>query len=225
MTRKFFDRELQDVRERILILASEVERNVRRSVTALLQRNVTQSRDIIAADEWINEKRIRIGMDCLSMLSRQQPVAGDLRQIATYLEISGELERIHDYAKGIGKINLLIGQEVDLGELPALLPEMAHKATLMLHQALVAFSVGDAALARAIPRLDDEVDALYDQLNLTVLNHIVHHPDDIAFANRLLWAGHNLERAADRVTNVCEWIVYMVTGQYVEMDTKMPLDG
>ena len=225
MTRKYFDQELQDVRERILILASEVEHNVRRSVTALLQRNRAQSRDIIASDEWINEKRIRIGMDCLSMLSRQQPVAGDLRKIATYLEISGELERIHDYAKGIGKINLLIGQEVDLGDLPAILPEMAQKATAMLHQALVAFSVGDADMARAIPRLDDEVDALYDQLNHTILSHVITHPDDISFANRLLWAGHNLERAADRVTNVCEWIVYMITAQYVEMDTKVALDG
>jgi len=165
----------------------------------------------------LNEKRFAIEDAALALIATQQPIAGDLRTIAAVLAIISELERIGDYAKGISKINLMM-EETPLLKPLVDIPRMAEKARNMLHQALEAFVQRDVDLARAIPDEDDAVDALYNQLYRELLTFIINDPATIDQATYLLWAAHNLERAADRVINICERVVFTVTGEMVEMD-------
>jgi phosphate transport system protein len=147
----------------------------------------------------------------------QQPTAGDLRTLAAILEIVTELERIGDYAKGIARINEMIGEEELIKPLVDL-PRMADEAQDMLHQALDAFVRRDLELARTIPERDELVDELYKQVYRELITLVISNPRMIEQSNCLLWAAHNLERAADRVTNICERVVFTVTGERVEMD-------
>jgi phosphate transport system protein len=219
MTRTVFDNELQRVQDDVLVLGSMVEQALIESVEALKRRDFDASRRLIASDRKINEKRFEIEEKVFTLIATQQPVAGDVRTLGAALEISTELERIGDYAKGIAKINLAIGEEPLLKPLVDL-PRMAEKASDMLHRALDAFNRRDVALARAIPAEDDEVDALYNQINRELLTYVMSDPKTIDHANYLLWAAHNLERAADRVINVCERVVFTVTGTMEELNEE-----
>jgi phosphate transport system protein len=221
MLRQTFERELQRLQDEVLVLGSMVESAVSQSVDMLKRRDFEGSRQIIAGDLKINEKRFAIEMECLTLIATQQPMAGDLRVIAGVLEIVTELERIGDYAKGIAKINLMIGDQPLLKPLVDI-PRMADKALDMLHRALGAFVRQDVEMARAIPLEDSEVDALYNQVQRDLLTIIMNDPTPTTIdrANYLVWAAHNLERAADRVTNICERTVFTATGEMREMDVE-----
>ena len=219
MPRETFERELQRLQGEMLALGSMVEQAIAESVEVLKRRDMEGSRRLIAQDRQINEKRFAIEGDTLVLIATQQPMAGDLRTLAAVLEIATELERIGDYAKGIAKINLLIGEGPLLKPLVDI-PLMAEKACSMLHRALDAFVRQDVALARAIPVEDDQVDALYNQVYRELLTFIMADPRNMDQANYLLWAAHNLERAADRVTNICERVIFTATGEMIEMDVK-----
>jgi len=218
-TRRTFDRELQSLQDEMLALGSMVENALIESVAYLKQRDFEGSHRIMAQDRVINRKRYAIEEQVLVLIATRQPMASDLRILAAILEIAGELERIGDYAKGIGKINLLIGDQPLLKPLIDV-PMMAEQARSMLHRALDAFIRRDVELARAIPQEDDIVDALYEQVYRELLTYIMEDPHNIEQANYLLWAAHNLERAADRVTNLCERVVFTVTGELTELDIK-----
>jgi len=219
MPRETFERELQHLQDETLVLGSMVEHAIMESVAVLQQRDMDGSRSVIAQDRRINEKRFAIEEESLVLIATQQPMAGDLRIIAAVLDITSELERIGDYAKGIARINLMIGDEPLIKPLIDV-PRMAEKARKMLHDALDAFVRQDIALARAIPAQDDEVDGLYNQISRELLVLVMANPRRIAQANYLLWVAHNLERAADRVTNICERVLFAVTGEMVELDVK-----
>lgn len=216
-TRQIFEQELQGLHDDILVLGSMVEQAIMESVESLKKRDFEMSRRIIADDRLINEKRVQIESDTLTLIATQQPMAGDLRTLAAVLEISTELERMGDYAKGIAKINLMIGNEPLLKPLVDI-PRMAEKGMDMLRRALDAFIRRDVELARSIPREDDEVDDLYNQIYRELLTFILDDTRTLDQANYLLWAAHNLERAADRVTNICERVVFTVTGEMTELD-------
>ncbi len=224
MVRETFDRELQRLQDEVLVLGSMVEEAIIESVEVLKRRDVEGSRRLIAQDRVINEKRFAIEADCLVLIATQQPLAGDLRTVAAVLEIVTELERIGDYAKGIARVNLMMGEKPLLKPLIDI-PRMAEKARDMLHRALDAFVRRDVALARAIPAEDDEVDALYNQVYRELLTFIMANPRTIDQATYLLWVAHNLERAADRVTNICERVVFTATGEMMEMDSEEGLIG
>lgn len=219
MIRKSFDRELQRLMDEVLALGSRVEDALTDAVQILKTKDHEAARALIARDRSINEKRYEIESDALTLIARQQPMAGDLRMIAAILDLSSELERIGDYAKGIAKINLMIGDEPLMKPLIDL-PMMASKAADMLAQALEAFARQDAKTARDIPAQDDEVDHLYNQIYRELITFIMADPGKIEQANYLLWAAHNLERAADRVTNICERVVFTVTGELTELDAE-----
>ena len=219
MPRETFERELQHLQDETLVLGSMVEHAIMESVAVLQKRDMDGSRSVIAQDRRINEKRFAIEEESLVLIATQQPMAGDLRIIAAVLDITSELERIGDYAKGIARINLMIGDEPLIKPLIDV-PRMAEKARKMLHDALDAFVRQDIALARAIPAQDDEVDGLYNQISRELLVLVMANPRRIAQANYLLWVAHNLERAADRVTNICERVLFAVTGEMVELDVK-----
>jgi phosphate transport system protein len=218
MPRETFDRELQRLQDETLALGSMVEEAITEAVATLKRRDLQASERLIADDILINEKRFEIEADALVLIATQQPMAGDLRTIAAILEITTELERMGDYAKGIAKINLMIGEEPLIKPLIDL-PRMARKTRDMLHRALDAFVRRDLELARSIPMDDEEIDALYNQVYRELISYIIADPRTIEQANQLLWAAHNLERCADRVINICERVVFTVTGKMEEMDT------
>jgi phosphate transport system protein len=219
MPRETFERELGRLQDETLALGSMVESAITDAVEILKRRDREGSRRLITQDRLLNERRFAIEADALALIATQQPMAGDLRTLAAILDIVGELERIGDYAKGIAKINLMIGEEPFIKPLIDL-PQMAAKARSMLHRALDAFVRQDVEQARAIPAEDDEVDDLYNQVYRELLTLIISNPNNIDQATFLLWAAHNLERAADRVTNVCERVVFTVTGKMIELDLE-----
>ncbi len=220
MTRETFERELQNLQDEVLVMGSLVEKAIIDSVELLKRQDLDAARRLIAQDRRvINEKYFAIETDALTLIATQQPMAGDLRTIAAVLEIAHELERMGDYAKGIAKITLMIANEPLLKPLIDI-PLMAEKAQDMLHRALEAFINRDAELARAIPKEDDEVDALYNQVYRELLTFMMDDPRTIDRATYLLWVAHNLERTADRVANICERVIFTVTGKIVELDVE-----
>jgi len=218
MPREAFERDLRRLQDEIVALGSLICRALVESVESLKTRDYENSHRLIAQDRAVNKKRFEIESDALILIATQQPMATDLRVVAAVLETAGELERIGDYAKGIAKINLMIGNEKLIKPLVDL-PRMAQVACSMLHRALEAFVLRDVELARVIPQDDDEVDALYLQVYRELLTLMMANPSTIDQATYLLWAAHNLERAADRVTNICERVVFTVTGEMAEMDS------
>ncbi len=217
MPREMLDSEIERLQGEVLKLGDMVERSILEAVDSLKRRDFEASRRVIAQDQAINERRFAIEADTLVVIATQQPMASDLRLLAAILEVVTELERIADYAKGIAKINLLIGEKPLIKPLIDI-PRMAQKAADMLHRALEAFVQKDVEKARAIPKEDEEVDALYDQVYRELMTYVIANPANIEQANYLLWAAHNLERAADRVTNICERVVFTVTGEMKELD-------
>lgn len=221
MSRDIFDRELRDIQAQILAMGSEIEEHVTKAVDAFLQRDLIDAKRLIESDRAINEKYITITQKCFRLIATQQPMAGDMRFLAAVVAIVSELERIHDYIKGISKSSIILGSApVELEAFRLRLPEMGALVQGMLRRSLDAFAQKDADLARAIPAEDDAVDAVFNDLYTAVVRHAMAHPQEIERANRLEWSIHNLERAADRTINICEWVVYMVDGVYKELDSE-----
>ena len=215
MLRKTFENEIQHLKDEIILLGSMVEQSLLDAVEALKKRDVEASRKIVERDNKINEKRFQLENDVMIIIATQQPMAHDLRVLASILEVISELERMGDYAKGIGVINVRMGDEALLKPLVDI-PRMAEAGTSMLHRALAAFVNEDAETARGIPQEDDLVDELYNQVYRELMTFIMVDPKNIERANWLLWVAHNLERFADRVTNICERTVFIVTGELTE---------
>jgi phosphate transport system protein len=217
MARSAFDQELQDLEKRLQELGGMVEEALVEAVDALKRLDLEKAAQIIDADRLVNERRYAIERETFVLIATQQPMAVDLRTLAAVLEIATELERIGDYAKGIAKIAIKMGTEPFVKPLIDI-PRMADKARNMLHRALQAFFARDTELARAIPAEDDEMDALYEQIFRELITHITVDPKLVDRASYLIWVAHNLERAADRVVNICERVIFMVTGEVVELD-------
>src|SRR4030043_1248545 len=220
MARETFERQLQMILDQVLVLGSMVEQAVLNSLNALKQRDQAAARRIYDADLHINEKRYSIESGCITLIATQQPMARDVRFLAAILEIITELERIGDYAKGICKITQIISEEaID----PVLIDELQQMAACgldMLRRALDAFVIGDAATAREIPLEDAKVDQLYNQISHKLLEQMMVDSSTIDHASHIMWAAHNLARMADRVTNICERIIYVATGEMKELDTN-----
>ncbi len=217
MPRETLDRKLNELKDDVLVLGSMVEQAVADAVEALKNRDFDESRRIYADDAQVNQKHFEIEDKTLTVIATQQPVARDLRILAAILEIITELERIGDYAKGIAKINILMGTAPLLKPLIDV-PRMSELGIDMLHRALSAFVEDDLTAARAIPEEDDNIDNLYNQVYRELLTYMIADPSTIDRGNYLLWVAHNLERMADRVTNICERIVYVETGEIMEFD-------
>jgi phosphate transport system protein len=211
-----FSKRLREIQDDILIMGSMVEKAIISSVKDLKDRDLNLARQIIANDSNINHKRFEIEEKCIQLIATQQPMARDLRTIISVLNIVTELERIGDYAEGISRIVLMIGDEPHLKPLIDI-PRMADKTIEMLRQSLDAFIKLDADAARKVVKEDDEVDHLYDQVFRELLTFMIEDPKTITRATRLIWVAHNLERSADRVTNICERIIYIVTGKMEEL--------
>ena len=218
-TRTAFHKKLREIQEDILVMGSMVSKATLRSIEALKNRDLDLAGQIIADDKKINRKRFEIEERCVQLIATQQPMASDLRIIVAVLNIITDMERIGDHAEGIAKIAVLIGDEPPLKPLIDI-PRMAEKTAEMLQGSLDAFINHDAEAARKISAEDDIVDRLYDQVFHELLTFMAEDPGTITRATRLIWVAHNLERSADRVTNICERVVFVVTGKMEEIDAS-----
>ena len=217
--RTTYHKKLREIQDDVLAMGSMVDKARSRAMETLKKRDAAAANQIILNDLKINEKRFNIEEKCIQLIAMQQPMASDLRNIICVLNIITELERIGDHAEGIAKIVVMIGDESPLKPLIDL-PRMTDKTVGMLRRSLDAFINHDADTAREIIAEDDAVDSLYEQVFHDLLIFMAEDPRTITRATRLLWVGHNLERSADRVTNICERVVFCVTGKMQEIGTS-----
>ena len=215
--RTAFERELGRLQDELIDLGVMVERTITDSVEILRDRNIETAHRLIKADGEINRRRYAIEGDTLILIARQQPMAKDLRTLAAILEIATELERIADYSKGIAKITVQLGSQPLIKPLVDI-PRMASMASDMLHRALLSFIDRDVDKARSIPAEDQQIDDLYDQIYRELMTYVLADPRNIDGVSHLMWVAHNLERAADRVVNICERVVFTATGELIEFD-------
>jgi len=214
--RSTFETDIQQLKDELLTLGSMVEQQILNAVAALEKRDLEGSKLIKETDVKVNARRYAIEQKVLITIATQQPMAHDLRLLASILEIAGELERMGDYAKGIATINLRMGEEKLLKPF-ARIPAMAEKAVNMLHRALTAFINEDIEEARNIPLDDNEVDGYYESIYHDLMNLIIEDHTTMQKTNWLIWTAHNLERVADRVTNICERTLFTATGELREI--------
>jgi phosphate transport system protein len=214
-----YRRDLQNLHDQVVILGRMVEKAIERSIDCLARLDLELARQIVESDKAINARRFHLEEEAIRLIATQQPMASDLRVIVAVLNIVVDLERIGDYAVGNARIAL---RHENLPLLKPLidLPRMAEAVCSMIRRSLDAFVAHDLEAARAIAREDDVVDALYDQIYRELLTYMMNDTSTIDRATWLLWAAHNLERAADRVTNICERIVYEATGRMEEVSVS-----
>ena len=225
MPRETLDQKINSMLNEILILDSMVENATINAIQALKQSDLQAARQIYQEDALINARRFELENNCMITIATQQPImAKDLRLVASILEVVSELERMGDYAKGIARICLRIGHQPHIAPLIDL-PRMAEIAVDMLHRAVGAFVASDAELAGKIPKDDDLVDDLYQKIYHDLITTIIADPAAIDQANLIIWAAHNLERLADRVTNICERTIYIVTGNLIEIDNAKDISS
>jgi phosphate transport system protein len=213
------DRQLGQLQQEVVSLAGIVDKAVIRAVDALKRRDLAESKQVVHEDDYIDQKRYEIEERCIDLIATQQPMARDLRAIIALLHITVELERMGDYAEGIAKISLMMGEEPPLKPLIDI-PRMADKATQMLRDSVDSLLSRDVVKANQVLQDDDEVDALYDQVYRELLVFMIQDPQTIEKATYLLWAAHDLERIADRATNIAERVIFLVTGKMVESGTS-----
>ena len=219
MVRADFDQQLSALQQEVEVLAGIVEKSINRAVDALKRRDLEESQRVIQDDDYIDQKRFEIEERCIDLIATQQPMARDLRVIIALLHIVVELERMGDYAEGIAKISIAMGDSPPLKPLIDI-PRMAEKATEMLRDSIDCLLNRDLVKAHQVCQADDEVDDLYDQVYRELLLFMIQDPQTIQRATYLLWVSHDLERIADRATNIAERVIFLVTGKLTEINVS-----
>ena len=219
MPREHYDQQLRSLQDDLLRLASLVEASIRRSIDALKNQDVEEARRVIADDDLIDRRQYALEDKALLLIARQAPMAADLRMISAVISIASELERMGDYAEGIAKITIRGANEPLLKPLIDI-PRMAELAQSMLREALDAFVNRDVEAARKLAAEDHEVDELTLQVQNELLEYMQRDPGNIERALHLIFVAHNLERLADRTTNIAERLIFVVTGEVVDLNAK-----
>lgn len=217
MSREHYDQQLRSLQDDLLRLSSLVESAVARSIVALQQQDVEAAQQVIAEDDIIDRRQYALEDKALLLIARQAPMAADLRMISAVISIASELERIGDYAEGIAKIAIRGANEPLVRPLQYI-PEMAEKSLSMLREAMDAFVNRDVAAAQRLASHDTEVDNLTTKLQNDLLDFMLRDPKNIERSLHLIFVAHNLERVADRTTNIAERLTFLVTGQIVELN-------
>jgi phosphate transport system protein len=216
-SRGLFHKQLRELRDSIVYLSDLVLNAIGNAIHALKERDVDLAQQIMENDEAINNKRYDIEEQCVTLIATQQPAASDLRAIIAAIHIAVELERMGDYASGIAELAIRLADQPSLKPLIDV-PRMAEIDREMIRAALEAYLNGDAELAVATAKRDAEIDQLYDQVYRELLTYMLEDPKNITRATYLLWVTHNLERIADRVTNICERVIFMSTAELKELN-------
>ncbi len=215
MLRADFDRNLKLLQDDLIALGNLVGQAITQSMVALINRDLDASQRVVAEDDIIDQKRFELEDQCIDLIATQQPIAIDLRTLMAVLHISVELERVGDYAEVIAKVTLMMGYE-PASEPLFDLPLLAEKASDMLGRSLDALLFRDAGAAEQVCEDDDQVDTLYQKVFRDLLTEMTRDPQSIKRATYLLWVAHDLERIADRATNIAERVIFLVTGKLPE---------
>ncbi|MEZ4518708.1 MAG: phosphate signaling complex protein PhoU [Chloroflexota bacterium] len=218
MPREHFYQDLLAVSGQVSELGNVVVEEFSKAVPVFIAHDTDAAQHLIDSDEDINQRRVNIVVDCLKLLATQQPTASDLRMLASNIEIAGELERIHDYIKGIGRVTIERGDEVIPPEVQDILTEMSDLVQGMLNDALSAFDSVNVEMAQSIPARDEQIDVLYRRGTHRLAISVT---DDMSTFQRyrsLQEILNYLERTGDRVKNICEWVIYRGAGHYSEFD-------
>ena len=219
MPREQFHRQLDSLQDGVLEMGSMVDRAIDRAMQSLIDRDAELAQSVIDDDLEINATGFHLQNMCLSLLAQQAPMAVDLRVIVSATAICAELERMGDHAEGIGRIVLLMQDEPLVKPLVDL-PVMAERAREMLKISVRAFADKDSEAAYRVGGLDDPVDTLYDRIYGDLVQIMINDPSTVEASTHLLWVAHNLERIADRATNIAERTVFTVTGMLPQMDVS-----
>lgn len=217
MPREHYDYQLKELQDDLLRLASTVESSIQRAVDALRAQDVDEARRIIADDDIIDGAQYALEDRALHLIALQAPLATDLRLISAVISVASELERMGDYAEGIAEIVIRGANEPLLKPLIDI-PRMAQIAQRMLRDALDAFVNRDLAAARRLAEQDDEVDQLTTAIQNELLGMMVADPSSSERALHLMFVAHNLERVADRATNIAERLIFLVTGEVIDLN-------
>ena len=216
-TRATLDRDLNAVQDDLLRMGSLLDTAIDKSLEALAKRDADLARQIVADDAHINALRFHIEEACVSLIATQQPAARDLRSVLAAMIIVSEMERMGDYAAGIAKTVIRMGDEPLLKPLIDM-PRMADECRAMVRRALDAYVAHDADMARAVAAQDDVIDNLYNQIFRELLTFILEDPHTITRALYLLFSAHNLERIGDRAVNISERVIFMTSGELKELN-------
>jgi len=219
MPRELFEKKIKQIQDEILLLGSMVEQATLDSVSIFKNRDIESAKVLVEDDQNINDKRFAIENAILILIATQQPLAHDLRVLASMLIITNELERMGDYAKGIASNTIRLGGS-DIPVPIRNIEKMADIAVSMLHRSLTAFIKEDIKVAVKLPKEDDKVDELFNDSYRAIVNAMIANPQIIDESSLLLWIVHNLERLADRVVNICERTVFIKSGEMLEMSTS-----
>lgn len=217
MTRETFDRQLKELFDDLVAMGTLVEKAIEKSFQALAKRDTELAQQVVDEDTSINRARWAIEDKCLVLIATQQPMASDLRTITAILSMAAEIERMGDHAAGNARITLRLADQPLLKPLIDI-PRMARKCQENLRLVLQSFINHDVELARRICAEDDEIDALYKQVFSELLLIMMGDPRTVDRATYLIWVAHNLERIHDRITNIGERVIFMVTGKVEELN-------
>ena len=215
--RNHFENEMESLQMDILKMSSMVEESLLTSVTALKNKDVVMAQKVIDGDQAIDDKEINIEDHCLKLIALQQPLAKDLRIIATALKIITDLERIADYSSDIAKITLKVAGEEYVKALVDI-PQMAHLAVEMIRLSIDAYINSNVEQAKLAAAMDDQVDLLQKKIFKDLVEIMVKHPEKVNQATLFLLVSRYLERIGDHITNICERIVFSETGVRIDLN-------
>jgi phosphate transport system protein len=209
-------KKLKDISENVVSLSKMVEEAASLSLKALTRFDINLATRVIENDTQIDKSEFELRQECMNILSTGNLSSGELHMTVSILGIITELERMGDYTAGIANIALMIGERPSSKSLFGI-PMMTQRSSIMLQEAMVSFSNKDIERAKSVSKMDDDIDTLYDDTFRKLIFTMIDKSDNITQSTRLIWVSHNIERFADRVTNICEWIVYGITGEMIEI--------
>jgi phosphate transport system protein len=214
-TTRLLDRELDVLRDRVLLLGGETEAALQHAMYALVERDSATAQEVLAGDDAIDRLEVEIDRLCVDTIALRQPAARDLRFVISVAKITPILERIADHACNIARAAIDLNDEPELKSYVDM-PRMAEHASHMLRAALDAFTTGDAAQARSVISRDDEIDEIYNRLFHDLIDMMVTDPTTATRAARLLFVAKHIERIGDYVTDICELTVYMAEAAFIK---------
>ncbi len=217
MSRNPLEKGLERLQNELLDFGGLVHHTIVESIEVLKNLDIDAAKQLIATDSDLNRRRFAIESDTLVLIARQQPLATDLRTLAAVLDIATELERIADYSKSNARNTIKLGTKSPVMSLMDI-PQMAELVSDMLQSSLISFTGRNVEMAGEIASRDPEVDLLYNQIYRELMGRVIADPRNIESASSLMWVAHNLERTADRAVNICERVIFTVTGEVRELD-------
>lgn len=216
-TRSYFDEELKNLHQNILLMSAMVEEMLANSVKALKEHNTVLGKKVINDDDAVDKKEIEVQDFCTKLIAKQHPLAKDLRLVTAALKIISDLERIADNAVDIAKIVIRLSNEEYIKPLIDI-PRMADLTIAMLKDSIDSYVKEDISFANEISLRDDQIDGLFKQIYLELLTYMMEDPKKITQATHFIFVARYLERVADHTTNICESVIYLVTGEYKDLN-------